>query len=574
MKTGGKKNVRSTAMAVLLAVIVAASACSASSAEIDTAVEAPAVSGAPTEPADSIAEPTPVLQAPSEPESDQPLDPSEPIAQPVDFGASPASQAISNDGVYAYSATTSHWDDATPCDAEPFESLAVVEIAQAAAGDVAPVGAGLEQRGDIRQLLFGEGAYAVIVSSCGSVEESTVWIQRVDFGADGRIVELGEVIAFDPEPGEGDPHVIRWVDADIVEVQVLVEPDPDDFESWLVDRRQISTSTGAVVSSEQLGYDDDRAFARDTTVVSADGRFTYRSIDDPAGSLGCEGFGVSRTISVEAAGESRLALGEGAVTFADVSGLHFSPGGYVAWTSGCEGFLSAYVGRTLADGSIADAHWVDVGSFDQESFFDFRAYRLTNDGFLAAVGFRSGDGPAEPAFLRYELSSDPHFVNTADPAINIDPEPLFEAANGTDTWHLGETLGANPGCGASTLYGRTPAGFVRAFPAVTELDEIVDVDVTETERFVYDDGSEFLSRTVVVSTACPGQYEGVRVWFGTENGNINWGLHLRQANLGEVAEVIAIREQRTADGEFVEAVLVEVRLPDGAVIEVPLVEEQ
>ena len=478
---------------------------------------------------------------------------------------------ISDGGAYAYAGTTSPWLDETPCDDVAAESLSVVNIAAGVEGVVAGVAAGLEQIGDVRQFLPGVGSNAAILSSCGNVEDPVLWLNRVALGADGRIMSVGNRLDLDGG-GDRDPYLIRWVDDDTIEARVIVEADPDDAATWLIERRQISMTTGQTVSVEQFDYFDDAGFANSPALTTPTG-FRYQVIDDPAGGLGCEGFGVARTLELDNGTGRRLALTQPGLVFSDVSDLHWAPTGHIAWTSGCEGFVNAFVGKILDDGTIADVHLVETYLLPNSEFTDYRFFRLTNDGYLAAIGQEFGPGSEDPKpkFLRYDLSADPHFVNTAEPAPQIDAEPLFDAVGADGTWHVGDTLALDPACGGRTLYGKTPGGFVRAFPIGYEVDEIVDVDLGETRTVTYDFGDDFVSRTVVVQTECPGVYEGRQVWFGTEFADIVWGLYLEPADLGEVADVLAIRDVVQDGTDFVETTIVQVELLDGSVVEVELV---
>ena len=493
---------------------------------------------------------------------------------PVEFRADTI-LGISNGGTYACAGTTSSWFDETPCDVATAESLSVVNIAVAARGEfagvVAGVAAGFEQVGDVRQLLPGSGSSAVLLSSCGTGEDPALWLNRVEFGQDGRIASVGNRLDLGGT-GERDPYLIRWVDDDTIEARVIIEIDPDDAATWLVERRQISLTTGQAVSIDQFGYFDDAGFANSPVLATSAG-FTYRVIDDPAGGIGGEGFGVARTLEVDNGTDRRLALTQPTLVFSDVNNLHLAPTGHIAWISGCEGFVNAFVGKILDNGSVADAHLVETYTLPNSEFADYQFFRLTNDGFLAAVGwsFDLDSADTNVALLRYDLNTDPHFINTADPALQIDVEPLFEAVGGDGTWHVGDTLATDPACGSRTLYGKTAGGFVRAFPAGQEVDQIVDIDLGETYTVKYDFGDDFVSRTVVMQTECAGSYEGRRVWFGTEFAGIIWGLYMEPADLSEVADVLAIRDVVQAGTDFVETTIVQVELLDGSVVEVEVV---
>ena len=556
----------------LVATGLVAAACTGSATVTQTGSPTSTPADEPTaqQTPDDAAEPTPATEPTSASEPTPAPEPTPVVPlSPAEFRTD-AILGISNSGTHAYAGTSSPWVDETPCDAPAAESLSVVDIAAGAQGVVAGVAAGLEQTGDVRQFLPGPGSTAAILSSCGSLAAPVMWLHRAEVGADGRITSLGERM----EIGGGgrDPYLTHWIDDDTIEARVIIEVDPDDAETWLVDRRRISMSTGETISVEQFGFFDNAGFTTELTLTTPAG-FTYRVVDDPAEGVGCEGFGVARTLELETGGERRLALTQPSLVFSDVRDLHLAPTGHIAWTSGCEGYVSAFVGKVLDDGTIADAHLVETYTLSNSEFADYRYYRLTNDGFLAAVGlsFGAGNDDTRPEFLWYDLGTDPHFVNTAEPAPQINAEPLFDSVGGDGTWHVGDTLGPDPACGGRTLYGKTAGGYVRAFPAGQEVDAIVDVDLSETRTVAYEFGDDFVSRTVVVQTECPGSYEGRQVWFGLETDGILWGLYLEPADLGEVADVLAIRDVLQDGTDFVETSIVQVELLDGTVADVELV---
>ena len=580
MGSGGTKTIRMSTR-LLIALVVVTSACTTSTQLAEPAPSAATSESIPPLNRSPQIEPTAVAPEPASP----------PVAEPSAVPESPSAvvaprqpaepsgdgvQALSNDGRFAYVGVTSRWLDATPCEARPQETLAVVDVdvAESGAGDAAPYGANLVQVGDVWQIFLGTSPSGVIVTSCGSLNDLQTWMQRAEFGPDGRIVQLGEQVALAGD-GESSPVVVRLIDGDLVEVQVVVTPDPNDFETWTIERRHVSTVTGETVTVDSYRFDDDEAGLDNEPVQSPDGRFTYRSVEDPNQGLGCEGFGLARALVVEVDGETLPAVGPSLV-FSTIDDLHFGPDGYVAWTTRCEGFTTAYVGKVQDDGTIADAHAIDTGEGASDAYLQMNAYRLNQGGDLVAVGvsrsFTSEPGDqGQVVVRRYDLSQDPHFVNTAVPPPNIDPTPLFGALNEDESWHLGDTLQANPRCGASTLYGKSDAGFVRGFAQDAEIDQIVDVDVTETRTLIVEDGDDFRVRTVVLSTSCPADYEGRRVYFGTESGPVHWGLGVSLADLGEVAQVLSVRDRSTPDADFVEATVVEVELLDGTIAEFDLV---
>jgi len=526
-------------------------------------VEPTAVPAAPVEPTAAVAEPT---VDPADSSGTESVTPEEPL----DFAVG-ALVAFSHDGVWAYGGTANVWDEGAPCDSAPVPALAVVNVEEAVAENAESYPAGISQPGTVRQLVFSDEASAVVVSACGPFESQTVWMQRVVFGANGRVAELGDKISLNGSEGGGDPFVQRFIGADAVAARVVIEVDPDDYESWIIEHREISLvdGTSTLLSSASI-LDDDAWFLPNELTVPDTG-LTYREIEDPGGRLGCEGFGVARTIDVEVDGVRMPALPD-ALVFSSVENMHVAPGGYVAWTSGCEGFATAYVGKIQADGTIVDAHYINTYDPANEHFLEPQSYRLTNDEHIVGVGFSYGPETAdgELGFVRFNLADDPYFVNSAVPPLNIDPIPLFDAIGDGESWHVGDTLNRTPACGASTLYGRSSTGFVRAFGATYEIPTIVDVDLAETRVQTFSEGPDFVSRTVVLSAECPTEYEGRRVYFGVESGPVQWGLPTQLADLGEVAEVLSVREQLEPGTDFVEASVVTVELLDGSTAELEL----
>ena len=142
--------------------------------------------------------------------------------------------------------------------------------------------------------------------------------------------------------------------------------------------------------------------------------------------------------------------------------------------------------------------------------------------------------------------------------------------SGEGNWYLGETRGAEPACGAKTIYGDTPGGLARALPVELELDTVVDFDVSQTRTVDFDDGYSYTTRTVVVSTECGDEYGGRRVWVGNEPEQLRYGLYFEQADIGEVADVLSVREEANDDGYSWDAFAEVVQL-DGTVVEVQLV---
>ena len=549
-----------------------ASACTGSatvnetSAGEPTAVERPTVDA--VEPTAVPAQPTTEAAEPAEPTAVPATPTPELPSLPVESFNAENLLAIGADGRYGYAGTSAPWAP-TPCDGASADALVAVNIEAAVQGDIRPVEAGLDQIGTVRQLMVGPDGSVAVLSWCGDTEQGESWLQRIALGSDGRVAELGPVIPVGIEEGN-DPFLRGWLDAATVEIGFSVAGDADDGTDWYFEHQRISLDTGELLDVEIVDPFDDSAFVSKATLTTPDG-FTYRAIDDPDGSFGCEGVGVARTLEVDDGESVRLALTQPELIFSDVADLHMSASGHIAWTSGCEGFVSAFVGKVLPDGLIADAHLIDFYTEPFENYVEYRAFRLTDDGYLVGVGQSlDSEGDSSATFLRYDLAADPNFVNTADPAPSIDAEPLLIAIGGDGGWHAGESLAAETACGGNTLYGQTPGGFVRAFPAGIEMDTIVALDAAETRVIEYDDGSEFISRTVVAQTECPGSYEGRQVWFGLESGSIVWGMSFSQADIGEVANVLSVRDVVEPGTQFVERSIVEVELLDGTIVEAEL----
>lgn len=477
-------------------------------------------------------------------------------------------RSISTDGAYAYASTSLVWEEPADCDGPAIERLAVVGIEAAIAG-AEPVGAGLVDVAHVEQMVIGPNNQVAFVLRCGPYSESRSWVQFADLGSTGQIASLGARLEFEPN---GAPIVERWENADAVVISTYVRTDPSEEYADAVEFRTIDVADGNIIESEQFDINDDAPWGR-SAELTANG-VTYRVIDDPNGSLGCEGFGAAVTLELDdGSGQTRVALAQPEVAFSSVFELSATPSGYISWVSACEGYSTPWVGKLAADGTIVDAHYVDTYGYEFgfDEYPEFQAYRVTDDGFLVAAGssFNSDSQASTPAFLRYDLASDPHFVNSATD-LAISDTPLFEALAPGGSWVVGDTLGSEPACGATTLYGSVNGQLTRAFPAGVELDPIVAVAVAEPWTTDYVDGSSYTSRTVVVQTECPAEYDGRRVWFGNENDEVVWGLHLSRADFGEVADVLAVRDVFDEEGGYVRYSVVTVELLDGTIVDAEL----
>ena len=582
---GQSPQARSSVVAVLVCLALVAAACSASPSNNTGAAEGDPTSA--PEPATTEPEATAVVpdvvstSAPPTPDPNPTAEPgptaaAEPAGPIPDFRGDNI-LGISTDARFAYAGTTTPWRDPSSCDAQPFEALAGIDATVASAGDARPFEAGLKTSGDVVQVVFGADGSAAILLTCGEQQRS--WVQSATFDASGIIVDLSLPLVLS-DTGSQRLAVIAGVEGDHVMIETVIEDDPDDLESWVIQTRTVSLTTGDVIDTQERPFFDENGLVTASTFTTPDGQFTYSEAQDPGGRLGCEGASPAVTISVDDGSGPKPALGSDGLVFSDLSDLHFGPDGLVAWTSSCEGFTSAYVGRMLDDGSIADAHFVsDIDQIDRETFVNLVHYRLADDGFLVGVGplfAPNSDPSADPIVhvVRYDLGSDPKFVQTADPQPEIDEEPLGDRLGGSGSWFVGETTGREPACGASTLYGSTSTGLVRAFDSGVEIDAIVDFDIAETQTVSFEDGfggqGSFMRRTMVFSTECPDDYQGRRIWFGDEPEDVHFGVFLARADAPEVAEVLAVTEVLRDESNFPEMVIAEVEFLDGTVGEVEL----
>jgi len=275
-------------------------------------------------------------------------------------------------------------------------------------------------------------------------------------------------------------------------------------------------------------------------VVTPDGRFTYTASYLHTGDNNLRG-----TLLVDDGSGAVPALRDSRDVFDDIHGIVFGPDGLVTWTSSDynKGSSLVFIGRIDEMGRIVDSHrvgpladvWSTVGFDDL--------------GVLTSMTY---DG--EPYLLDNVV--DPFFVMSADPMPHIETdEPLAEefesegfwARENHGFWYRGDTLGAEPACGASTLYKDDADGFVRVLDASIELDTVVDVDVAER----FDTGgvdSAGGARAVVLSTECAGQYDGRQLFWGVEwidygdNGpRFESPLYVAAAFDTTVAEVLHVR---------------------------------
>jgi len=283
------------------------------------------------------------------------------------------------------------------------------------------------------------------------------------------------------------------------------------------------SSTTATTSTTTIGTRPSTAPTTSTTTVLAepavdsappalpgvtpDGRFTYTASYQNEGDNYLRG-----TLLVDDGNGAVPALRDGRDVFDDIGGMIFGPDGLVTWTSNdqSKGPL-VFIGRIDNSGRIVDSHRVgpDAEVAATVGFDDL--------GVLTSTTY---DGES------YLLDTvvDPFFVMSADPMPRIETDaPLIEefetegawARANPGFWYRGDTLGAEPACGASTLYKDDADGFMRVLDASIELDTVVDVDVAE--RF-NTGGVDSVggARAVVLSTECAEQYDGLQLFWGVE----------------------------------------------------------
>lgn len=479
---------------------------------------------------------------------------------------------VSPDGRYGFASVDSPWADPRSCDSEPEETLAGIDIEASQPERILLFNPGLFEAANVRQMDFSQGGRAAVLFSCGATE-SHVWLKVVEFDELGHVAGVGPRIDVGSASSVEAPFLLGWKDEDSIRLDFFVQNDSDDQQTWQFEEQLIAADSGAVLSVELSTYSDGSSRINRHGVTTPDGHFTYREVQDPTGSTGCEGFGVAVTIEVDDGSEQRIAFRDDSQVFSSISTVQFGPGDLILWTSGCEGYISAHVGRIAADGRIVDGHLVDLYAIEavDTAYVEYQHYRLTNDGLVVVLGGRyDGEAPGELALMRYDLSTDPQFVVTADPTLRIDVDnPLAPTMSGEGNWYLGESRVAEPACGGTTVYGDTADGFARAFPIGLELDRVVDFDVSQTRTVDFDDGYSYTTRAVVLSTECPGEYGGRRLWFGSEPERVRHGMWLERVDWPEVADVLGVREVQHDDG-FSWDVLAEVVMLDGSIIEIEL----
>ena len=291
-------------------------------------------------------QPTPLAPAPTDEPTAQvvPQDPPQPVDPTLLQGVSP-------DGRYAFASVASPWNDPLSCDSAPEETLAGIDIEASQPADILLFNPGLVEAANVRQMDFSQGGRAAVLFSCGATEPD-VWLKVVEFDSLGRVAIVGPRIDLASASSVDVPFLLGWTGEDSIRLDFFVRNDFGDQETWQFEEQLIAADSGAVLSAELSTYSNGSSRINRHGVTTPDGRFTYRQIEDPTGSTGCEGFGVAVTIEVDDGSERRIAFRDDSQVFSSVSSVQFGPDDLILWTSGCEGYISAHVGRIAPDGRI------------------------------------------------------------------------------------------------------------------------------------------------------------------------------------------------------------------------------
>ena len=540
-------------LVVVLALL--ATACRADT-ELVTPVEAPTATSEPTPP-EPDPEPESSDPEPAEPEPDDP-DPGAPeagdptLAPPTDTPVLiEAFLGFSPDGKYAYDGSVNPWNGSFPCGATLEEPVVGIDLMRSSeANDFVTFAGGIDMPGVASGLYFHESGNGVVVMRCGEYPDEQETLVPVVVAPNGQLDVVGE------------PYLLTLGDARyqwivgmpgpmLVEVQATFGAD-DDYDNWTREIRQIDLASGDVVTVAEVALDDETRRER-PGFTTPDGRFTYTEIDDPAGSVGCEGYGIAASIALDDGSGPRPIFGADQAAWSSVDNMQFGPDGLVAWTSGCEGYVSMSVGRIRDDGTIADVHWLDTQSVDNPDYYvEFQHLRMLADGSVVAIGLHwNEDNTNEPRFRVISLVDDPGFVTTGPnpPKIDLD-NPVVETIAGTGSWYLGESGESGGGCDSMALYASTTNGIVHGVLSDAPLGQIVDVAATTPVSFEVDYGFGPMAvtrRTIVLVTECADEYVGRKVWFGEEPEVPGRGIWFEPADLPAVAEVLSVRDEYFED---------------------------
>ena len=490
---------------------------------------------------------------------------------------------FSPDGRFAYDSSVNPWSGSFPCGATLEEPIVGLDLDRSSqADDFVTFASGVDLPGVASDLHFHSSGDGIVVMMCGEYPDAQETLVPVSIAPDGQLVVTDA--PYDWSTGDARYQWIRgMVGPNVVEVEMTFGED-DDYDNWTREIRQIDLATGEWTVVAVLADDDERRIER-PGFTTPDGRFTYTEIDDPAGSIGCEGYGVAASIAVDDGSGPRPIFGADQPAWSSVRDMHFGPDGLVAWISACEGYAGLNVGRILDDGAIADAHWVDTYVVeDEDEYVEFQHLRLLPDGNVVALGLHwSNDGEPSPRIRFISLENDTGFVTTGPrpPRIDLD-NPVVDTIAGTGSWFIGESLTAADGedpCDSMTLFATTSAGPVHGVASSAPLGQIVDVHATPPVSFEVDygasiDGTELETitrRTIVLVTECSESYIGRKVWFGEEPEIPGYGIWFEPADLPAVSNVLSVREQSfDAESPWAFDIVADVVFRDGTQAEVVL----
>lgn len=536
--------------ALVVVVALLATACRAETelvtpAEAPTATSESTLSAAEPEP-DPAPDPEPA-EAEPEPEAD-----SGALAPPTDTPVLiEAFLGFSPDGSYAYDGSVNPWNGSFPCGATLDEPVVGIDLmASSEANDFVTFAGGIDVPGVASGLYFHKAGSGVLVMRCGEYPDEQETLVPVAIAPNGQLDVVGE-----PYPLTLGDARYQWINGVpepmVVEVGAMFGAD-DDYDNWTREIRQIDLSSGDVVTVAEVAFDDESRRPQ-PGFTTPDGRFTYTEIDDPAGSVGCEGFGIAASIALDDGSGPRPIFGADQAAWSSISDMQFGPDGLVAWTSGCEGYVSMTVGLIRDNGTIADVHWLDTQAVeDPDDYVEFQHLRMLPDGSVVAIGLHwNEDNTNEPRFRVISLLDDPGFVTTGPNPPSVDQDnPILDTIAGTGSWFLGESPGSGGSCDAMSLFASTTNGIVHGVSSRDSLGQIVDVAATAPVSFDFDYGfgpTTVTRRTIVVVTECADEYIGRKVWFGEEPEMPGNGIWLEPADLPAVSDVLSVRDEYFED---------------------------
>lgn len=270
--------------------------------------------------------------------------------------------------------------------------------------------------------------------------------------------------------------------------------------------------------------------------TTPDGRFTYLAQYPFENEL-------NGSLMVDDGLAVRPALRDKRDEFDRLGSIVFGPGGLVTWQSGDENYgAKAFLGRIDDGGQIIDSHEVTgteeiigAGVFDESGVLTIP----TRGGRDVVI-----DPATDPPFVM--SAADPPVIETETPLAPVLETEGYWAIDETASWYRGQTLGADPACGSSTLYKDDADGYARVLDGSIELDTVVDVDVSQT---LPSGGFDTVGavRAVFISSECAAEYSGRRVSWGLEFVDYGDGgprferpLVVKPLDIGPVAQIDAV----------------------------------